>query len=400
MVDLRRDVFLAFVAVLVAACASWGERPAVPNALSDEELKEAGKKIETAIREGDAPFFDPRLDFRGMVDWATERDRSEIALQFRRGFLESREALIRQMHGEVQNGGDYKFMGIKESKDPKTLLFRYITSDNGLNYHEMRVQRRADGDFATLDIFVYVDGAWLSDTARNSFAQVKESVRLAQTPNPTPDELEKIRGEEQAVKFIEVGLTDPARALDIYHGLPEEIRKRRLHMVIRMQCAMKLEDELEYFRTLEDFEAAFPNDPAKEILLLDVFLYRKQFDEMLAGLDDLQELLGIEDAYLHVLRGVAHRLKGDEAKARTVYAKAARLEPGLKAAHIAQLDLALVNKDFDRATQALLDLESRCGVDVDELVDGDAFGDFRDSPAYEKWQTARKKGASAPKTVP
>jgi tetratricopeptide (TPR) repeat protein len=370
--------------------------------MSDQELKAAGEKIAAAIREGDVAFFKPRLDFRGIADWATEGEKSMVRFHFRQGLVQARDMLIQQLQSEVKGGGGYKFLGIKQTENPKTLVFRYITSGGGLNYHEMRVVRKADNDFVIPDIFIYLDGAWLSDTSRRSFEQVMVTVRRAENPNPTEADQEALRNEELAAEVVAGWNEDPRKVLDQYGKLPTEIQMRRNVLVARMQSAMRLNDDKEYLGALEDFEAIYPDDPAKELILLDTFLYREEFDKMLSGLDDLQKLVGFDDAYLRVLRGVTYRLDLDEVRARVEFQKAADIEPDLAIAHLAQLDMALGDGDFERATRALSNLEGQCGVAVEEIVDAPGSEGLRESPAYEKWRQTKQTNhkESDPKSQP
>lgn len=387
----RQRAFPVFVWALgFAAVPAVAERPPAPTAMSDAELKAAGEKIAAAIREGDVAFFKPRLDFRGIADWVTEGDRSLTRFHFRQGLMQARDRLIEQLHLEVEGGGGYKFLGVKQTADPKTLVFRYITSGGGLNYHEMRVVRKPDGDFVIPDIFIYLDGAWLSDTGRRSFTQVMETVRRAENPNPTQADQEALRNEELAVDVVAGWNENPRMVLDQYKQLPPEIQKRRNVLVARMQSAMRLGDDAEYLSALEDFEAVYPDDPAKELILLDTFLYREEFDKMLSGLDDLQRLVGFDDAYLHVLRGVAYSLDLDEVRARIELQKAADIEPDLAIAYLAQLDMALGERDFERATQAIANLERKCGVAVEDIVNAPGSKELRESPAYEKWRLSKE----------
>lgn len=392
---LRRRRFAAATAALaVAASLSLAQRPVELGATTPPDLEEVARKIEQTLQEGRAEYLTSRIDMIGVGQWVTGKDRSTFAVGFRNGLLQARDQIRRQLRRQIENGGSYKFLGLKGESPDATLVFRVIAPDGAFNYHEMRAIWKAPDDFLIVDLLAYNDGNWLSETSKANYVEALENVKALENPNPTPEDKRLVEGYKQFAEMSRIFAEEPVRTLKIYDGLPPKLQKSRMVKLIRLQAAMRSGDEGEYVLAMEEFEAAFPGDSGLKMILIDAHFLKQRYDETIANVDELEKILGVADPYLNVMRGVARRFQGRIDEAVDLYREAVRAEPGLIQAHSAILDLGVAESNYALVVEGLRGLEEQCGVDVDEIVAREPFQEFRLSEAHDQWRRSRADRAN------
>ena len=147
--------------------AAHGEKP------SEEEAKQFAGKLEKALSGGSFAEANALIDWDTLFDFAS--DTAEGSAQFRTGFIkgakngiQSPTLLMGQIASQLAQGGTYKFLHCHEQDGQLRVLFRLITTEGGLNYHDMVVLKYPDGVRAA-DIYVAASGELLSKTMRQMY---------------------------------------------------------------------------------------------------------------------------------------------------------------------------------------------------------------------------------------
>jgi len=179
---------------------------------------------------------------------------------------------------------------------------------------------------------------------------------------------------------------DGAAAVREYDALPAAVRKDKTIMLLRTTAAAKV-DRATYHTAMDEYLAAFPNDPSALMVSIDALLAKGKYDELLANLDKLDAALG-GDPHLDLLRAAVARKQNDPAKAEALLDKAIAAEPDTRQPYFVRIELALADRDFDGTARLLTAAERDAHVVWSDLRKVPVYAEFVKSDAYQRWAAA------------
>jgi tetratricopeptide (TPR) repeat protein len=276
------------------------------------------------------------------------------------------------------------------------VLMRLIQGEGGLNYHEFTLTRYPDQQVAAEDVYIYVSGEPLTQTFRR--------LLLGFMAGQNKGVLAKLRGEEQVLSnhlgeitrlsaMVQNGQNK--EALDTFHKLPPELQKNKMLQLMAIMAASSTENEKDYLVEMERFRTNHPNDAAGDLVSIDYFLLKKNYDETLRLLDRLDKSLG-GDPYLMALKGTTLAEAGRFKEARASADKAIKDDPKLREAYWARATVSTKEKDHDETLKCLKILVEKLEptLDPNNLLADDRFKDFVKTPQFsefKKWLAGRAK---------
>lgn len=366
--------------------------------LTDEECRAVGEQISKAVKSGDVAGFDRLIDWDAVNQASTSGiDAPEASRKnFIKGLDQARlggKGVANVIVEAVKKGGSYTLLRVHTRDNRPWLMFRLLLPEAGVNYHDLPLARRPDGKVKAMDIYIGLSGELLSQTFRRGFIQA-----LAQAPGNSL--IGRLTGSDQKyAKYLkslgEMGEAaragQYARMMEIYKASPAELKKEKNVLLLRLQAAQNLGDDAEYSKSIEDFRAEYPNDACIDILSIDYYVLKKQFDQSLACIDRLDKAIG-GDPYLEVLRAGAHIEQGNFAAARADLKKAIDAEPGLVDAYWSLVNVSLQDKNFDETLKTLRTIREKFGIEIGDLTQVPLYKDFAASPQYQEFLKNRNGG--------
>jgi len=270
------------------------------------------------------------------------------------------------------------------------VLFRMLQANGGANYQDYQLVRRASGDVAVCDLYMAMSGEESSQTMRRALLPVFAHADRGLVDRLTGKESEYIRNLPKIVKFYETGNSGQYReALRLYSELPEGIQKDWNLLILRLRYAQGA-GEAEYKDALGAIENAFPDDPSKDLVMIDAHFYRKDFAKIVECASRLERRLG-GDAHLASIQVVALGNLGRMAEARALAESAMKSEPDLPSIHWAAVKISLDEKNYKETARLLLRLEKDLGVGIADLTTLPDYAGFVKSAEYGEWLAERKK---------
>ncbi len=161
-------------------------------------------------------------------------------------------------------------------------------------------------------------------------------------------------------------------------------------MVIALTSAQSVSDK-DYLQAIDDFRKAYPKDPAFDLILIDGYAMRKQYDETLQCIDRLNAAVGGRDAALLAKRAAMLLEQAKVAEARKAVDAAMAVEPDERDGYAVGLDVALAEKNFDDTAKFMTVLEKKFGLQWQNLEQVAEFAEFLKSPQYREWLKTQKK---------
>lgn len=363
---------------------------------SDEECRELAKKLEAAASSGDAAAINSLIDWEALLDRVTGGIDGVDA--FRRKFVTGIKKSLGRGNGlahavvaNVSAGGSYRFLKVRTREGKKSILFRLIGGEESpsVNYHDMLVTSKPRGSIRVVDVYVTTTGEFISSTLRRVFIPlaVAESKSVLQSLN---------RKESESVKYVDqfgqmylaMKRKQFRRVLQIYSRLPETLQKDKNILMLQLMAAQKIGDK-EYLDALDVYQKYHPADPSLDILVIDAFIIRGEYDKSLAAIDRLDEWVG-GDPYLDVLRSNICLLKKDYAKVKKYAKRAIKADEERPDAYSNLVEVSLAERDFRETTRLLTRLENDLDLGYGDLTKDPDFAEYIKSPQYQNWLEWRK----------
>jgi acyl carrier protein len=395
---------------ITAGCWRQGGAPLSPNAPRGNTAGTSSSKTGTSVTRGQADAFAAALEravntedvvrfreefdtgaFRSLVFSGFDGNNQE-ARSLRASFEKTLENMPSQVFDQilqqVHGGGSYEYLRTIERDDGFRPVFRLRTPEGAINYHEYRLIRRPRGARFS-DVFIYASGERLSETMQ----------RLLLTALP-PDKqtiLASLSGSAQASLRRALPLQDISLAfkrgehqhvLAMYESLSPELRAEKTIQIFRVMSAQKV-DEAAYSAAMDDYRAAFPNDPSIYLMSLDSHLLARRFKEYHDTLDRLNEQVG-GDPYLEAMRANVLIMEGKFDQAKTIAQSMLAADPLSIDAHWLLVSLSLAQKSFEATRSLLTTLRDEIGVPLGDLTQVPEYAEFVASPEFAKWRASNQ----------
>ena len=356
----RLSALLCLAALAAPGCsktpeATLAELPPVPP-VTKEDAEAYGKKFSEALGPCDVEVLAPMWDATVTADRAIAgttasgdvKDGLRMALTSRA--LWTGQCASLKSQGESRNS----YLGVREIGGSWRPLVRMVGAQ-GLNYVELELGKYPDGVRA-VDATYYLTGEPLSKT----LARLMGSAQTALDDGSAGD----VMVMQQISEKQRSG--DHAGALALIKQLPPALREDKSMMLLEIGLDPG-DDEARYLAAIERFEKKFPGDPALDLVSVDGFFMRKQFDRLHASLDRLDK--SVNDPYLQVMHALAFIDDKQLDKAQAALDKAIEREPELQDAWDTRSTLCITKKDYACATESLKMLNDKFKVPVtDEVV--------------------------------
>jgi len=371
--------------------------PAVVNGTpaTEDECKEFARKMELAVVQRNRASLDQLFALEDLVirclsDLSMTGSQRQSIVQ---GVKEQarKSTLAAQILADVERGGSFKLLRVREVDGRFRALFRLIGSDSGVTYHDFILARSPDGRVISEDIHLFTNGELISQSLRRILLPAVAELNKGSVAN--------LRGADRTFldnmpKFLAMGEAIQAgnkpEAVKIYKALPVEFREQKVMVFLYLSAAEG--DDIETTNAFELYRKLFPADPALDLLSIDYFRLKKQYENALRGIDKTEMAVG-GDPYLHVMRAnvliEANRYK----EALAALDKAIEQEPTLSAAYWSRILVSVKEKNHVDTLVWLKKLVEKTTEEVADLATVVEYADFVKSPQHAEWLkwNARKK---------
>ncbi len=379
---------VGILAVLViASCSDKKEEPVVsvtPIALDEAEA--FGQSIEAALIDGEVSYFNGLIELNRIAERAMKETGLSGAKksQARSGMLEALNSMgfFQQVHRVVKNGGSYEMLRARSKGDQTTVIMRLLFPDGGVNYHELYLIGLGQG-LRVDDIYVFLSGELITDTMERVVIQM-----LSQDKSF----IEKLQGKKSEMakhmnditRMTELMRTGNfEKVTEIYQSLPESVKNEKSMLLVQLSAAQYVNDQL-YLDAIQRFEKNYPQDPSLDLVSIDGFVMREEYDKALVCVDRLDASLGGDD-YLNELRANVLLLNGDYEKAENIFLTQIENDPENQDAYWNMLSLKIESKSYYAALKWMRLLRDQYQADFSQIADTEYYADFAKSPAYQVW---------------
>lgn len=353
--------------------------------VTEGEARDFASKITRAVGAAKPGEIDRLVHTQALLAHATtdlglsEKDRQTLL----RG---AEEAIARGGLGEqivkATRDGSYTLLRVCHVDGQQRVLFRMLSA-GAVNYHEYFLVRYPDGEVAPEDIYNYLAGERISESMRRRIIIPSvENNRVRSFSDEDKRAILLLNGmirSIQAEKFAE--------AITQFQKLPKNVQERKSILIMYMQATMQRGEagEQAYLAAMEKFRRLYPSDASLDLIAIDYFFLKKQFDALVQAIDRLDRSVG-GDPYLNVLRGNVYLEAGKFASSRAAYEAAIKAEPNLTEAYWARIALSLTERNHDDTLTWLKTIVEKRAAGIGDLTTISDYADFVKSPQHTRWQ--------------
>lgn len=364
-------------------------------ALSEADIKQFAAKLEKAAKDNQPGLIAGAIDMNALAEISmqgvpfSDKDKREFLSGMQSG-LNGTNAIGQQIAGVVQQGGSFQLLRIVTENGQQKARFRLIQPNfGGFNYMDFLLARRSDGAPRAVDLYIFTSGENLSDTMRRIILPIAQKQGL----------LARMRQEDVAYvehikEYGEIGQAVSAGrhqdALNLYAQLPDSLKKEKSVQILRLS-ALSNGKEADYLKALDEFQQMFAGDPSADLMAIDYYLMRKEYDQSLNKLERLDKAVGGDPA-LGLLRASILSEAGRNPEAATLLQKTIPTLPDNASLHLLVLGLCLTIKQYDQVPATLDKLQAMGEPVLDPKdVPDPMFQAFAKSPQYRKWKQSQKR---------
>ena len=352
-----------------------------PIALKEAELW--GKMFAKDVELGRFESVRRQFDFVALAERAIEGMSLRPAV--RHGLIEGmREGDLTQQIFHTDGLGSYRFMKAEYKGGMIIVRFRVLHPENGLNYHDLIVERGDRGEIRVVDMIPAASGELASSSLRR--------IWMAMLVREDRSLLDRIRGKDRAWLDDTEGIlrmTDFNRAgeyekvLKEYDALPKSIREMKGMMLLAIGAAGAA-DDARYLALLNRYAALFAGDPSLELILIDKYILEESYEKALRGIDRLDQIVG-GDPYLDTMRATVLYMMGDLERAKRAARRSTAREPDLAEGYDILAMIGLEEEDWGLVAEMMTVMVRQLRFEFVDLRTLPEYAGFVGSDEGKRW---------------
>ena len=357
-----------------------------------ESIADFGRRTAAASRDGDREFLIRLFNFEAVLKRAGKD--IDLPSEFKVGLLTGLENGREQGANNLM-AGTLSFIAVREHDEGPSVLFR-MQVDGGLDYLDYFVERDTpEDDWQVVEAYTFSAGTNMSGLIRSMIVpllaqQDRSLLEKVLSRNDDTDFLDTMTKIREISQLVNSGQSE--EALKMWHSLTTDAKKTKLPKLLRIGAASTLDhtdgfDE-RYAEALEDFEAAFPDDPALALHLIDYHIINGDFDEAHTTVAKLKQQVN-DDPYLDFYHSYIYFHEENYDAAEKAARKGTSIIPASTEPWEILLEIAFADKRHTLLAEALTVLELDFGEDYGGVLEAEEYADFRNSPEGRAWRKSR-----------
>ena len=375
------------------------ENPAVKRIAAkpaENACREFAETFEQALQQGDAAAITAAFDFETLYGRMSQRitvKDETIRKGLIAGVKSSQRVIGDTLARHAATGGTFHFLRVRDRDDQRVALYRLVMREGMFTYVEFFLVK-SEGEVRIADFLNYSAGELMSDILANMLnfqsTTLKKNVFESFMAIPSQGErdancMKKMIAARKEQKHAEV--------LEHFAALSGDAKKQKTMQLIRIVSLQHL-NEADYLTALTEYRERFPDDASLDMLSIDQYVLKKDYDSALATLDRIDKNVG-GDPFLNCQRAAIHLAKKDIPKACELIEQCVGDCPALWLPRAVLLETLLAKKEYQQVLNQLDALEKPFQIDMNTIVQLPSFASLITSPEYEAWKKKRSAAESA-----
>jgi hypothetical protein len=371
----------------------WIASPCLAQGQPEPAYQQAVTRIIEGFDQGTAEPFNQALDAEGIVAKATQymvTDLGWVSRTRRTLVMGVKQSLGEKLLKQMAPGSYVKLLklSIRDEEEARALL-RFDYGEYGTGYFELMLTLSPAGKVHIVDMYDYAAG-------QRYTASLRQTVSIMA---PTPTAFGKLYDVASDRKDVSDALKnifklhrqqEHAALAQSFLSQDESVRGSRVLNLIAISSANVSGDEALYRRTLANLDHYHGDNEKLFLVLLDYYFFEEKYDRVLAGLEKIKTLFGVQDAFLYVVQSNTLNLMNDHQGALQAAERAIALEPDYELGYLSQFSARVAVKDYSGAVKTAATMEERFDYDFSpEAISAlEEYVEFAESKPYRQWRAS------------
>jgi hypothetical protein len=352
---MKTTTLLALSLLLVGCLPSRKEKP-----VSKEEAISFAKNIENDIKHKNGTSMDNSIDVAAFCDEIIKAGATEKKATLEAGIKEAwkKKSLSKEIISSMGDGGSYRFISQYQKDGHQHVLFRLYGND-GLNYHDYELIKYGN-KVSAKDMFIYMTGENLSTTMAQLYktAQEEASINTKSNINDYAKTINNLRKLFRQQEYKE--------AEKLYDNLPIALRNEKAVQILHLQITSKLDND-KYLAALDQYQQLFKNDPSSQLILLDGYFIKGQYEKALVVIDELDKM--VQDPFLDYFRALLYTQQKDDKTAIAYLEKLYKNVPDFENGALELLANYVESGQYEEANKLVLAYKKNSNFNQNRLND-------------------------------
>ncbi len=290
--------------LFLACCIFTGCKKKDAEKVSKEEAIAFAHTIEKQVEDFKIDFIEKNVHFPTLMDRIYLNENSKKLKGIEAGMKKnlSSNNYEKAIYDIMGGAGSFEMTKQYENNGLQHAIFR-IQGVNGFNYIDMEFTKQ-DKKIWIADMFLFNNGENLS----KSMGDLAEKLLAHEG---TAIEKDLVTNMDRIKKYMRDGEYENART--VYLRLPYNLRNNKLYEGVYLEILSKINQE-EYLAELEKITQKYESKDGYSLMLLDVYLAKKDFAKALSCIDVIDSTVK-HDPFLDYYRGLVSNMNNDKEKA-------------------------------------------------------------------------------------
>jgi hypothetical protein len=378
-------VRFAYIEILIFVCMFTPALNAVdtsgPTIIEDEGVVSFAKQIEESIENRNPSYFNLSFNSDALVSEILSSHLMKTDSVFNKGFTDGIKMSLDLgtiVINELGTNGSFQFIHAIKRNNDTWLVFRLL-SENGINYHEYKVEPDVK-NYKITDGYFYLSGDKLSESLYHIY---EKYVYMLSRSKAEDTEWAKILEELEKIKTLySEGKTQ--KAYKYFSNIPETYQTNKTIQCAKINVASGL-DHKTYLDIFNEYMVTYPDEPGKYLIPLDGLVSQGCYDLALQYLDSLDNAL-MTDPLLDFFRATIYYETNSTEKSADYLVKLIVAMPDFETAYLSLLNIYLTQNKFEEATDLLNKMIVSFNTYKEDLYPFLAeYPEYLKSPLYQEW---------------
>ena len=355
---------------------------------------EFAKELEESIANMDAIRTDQLVNMEFISELALRE--VEYPDQVKQIYLEaaSKQSMCASLIEQVRNLGAYRFLKLKKVGNAYDPIFRLVSQDGGVSYHEFKLTLNRNGQPIAADFYTTAVGTWTQEEivsnmmsqlhVRGESIEISDLGKLFQAHSSTFSKM---------LHAVNTG-EELDEALEEFRKIPEKLYEDRRFLTMAIAIASRISQE-ELKVEVERFNRFISDESFLDPFLVDLLIRQEKTDEALEVIQRMDDRIG-GDIFLDFLRANAFLASGRLEEAFNVVERVRIALPNIYAIYRTCIVVAARRNDFQRVTRLLQEIESKFDqpIDIASMMLDEELADYLESSEFQKLKESVELEAS------
>jgi hypothetical protein len=377
--------------LLLAVARAGQDPPPTPAAQKPIDLARCeafSAALQSALENNNLDELQACIDDEALLEKSTAG--IECEPDFRKGFIQgSRETLLpaflRSIHEGLEKQATLRLLRIRVLEGRPRPLLRFLHSDGGFEYLEFELRDGPDGKLRAVDWHGFATGEWVSETLHHVYLPLALQSQHGLLDRLLGRDELLARHWKKVARLVDcVVAAKLDEGLEVYAGLPEELRHDKFVLLQRLHLLVNHVEHEDYLRVLADLRRYCPGDPANEVHAIDYYFLRKEWKQAAAAVRSLRDLVD-GDPNLDSMEATVLLQVPDLVSARAAIERSVAGEPEREQSHWILMNVCLKQRDYAAVLAELKRIDERFKVEWNDLTEVPEYKEFATSPQHAEW---------------